>query len=398
MVPKTPKTTPQKPYEIKKLIVPVYLPSLLFSTGEAGLIPIIPASAQALGADLPTAGLIAGLVMIGTLIADLPAAKLVDYLGERRSMIAAAATASVGILFSVFATNIFMLGLGILIIGMTVSVFALARHSYIAEHVPFSHRARALAILGGMFRGGNFLGPLIGAGIITIFGIQSIYWLAVVFCGMAGLLLLATKPESMLNTPSHSKGGTWRVAKAEKSKLLTIGVASAILGAVRTTRIIGLPLWALYIGLDPALAALYIGIAGALDFALFYTSGQVMDRFGRRFAAVPTLIGMGVTHMLVGFALDGSMFLTVALLMSLANGVGSGVVLVLGADLAPPEARNEFLASYRLLIDAGVAASAPVLSGLTILIGLGAGMSVMGGLALGGAWIMWRYLPKFGIK
>lgn len=397
-MPKTPNTASKKPYEIKKLIVPVYLPSLLFSTGEAGLIPIIPASAQALGADLPTAGLIAGLVMIGTLIADLPAARLVDYLGERRSMIAAAATASLGILFSVFATNIFMLGLGILIIGMTVAVFALARHSYIAEHVPFSHRARSLAILGGMFRGGNFIGPLIGAGIITLFGIQSIYWLAVVFCGLAGLILLATKPESMLNTAAHSKGGTWRVARAEKKKLLTIGVASAILGAVRTTRIIGLPLWALFIGLDPALAALYIGIAGALDFALFYTSGQLMDRFGRRFAAVPTLIGMGVTHMLVGFALDGSMFLTVALLMSLANGVGSGVVLVLGADLAPPEARNEFLASYRLLVDAGVAASAPVLSGLTILIGLGAGMSVMGGLAFGGAWLMWRYLPKFGIK
>ena len=397
-MPKNAKTNEQSPYEIKKLIVPVYLPSLLFSTGEAGLIPIIPASAQALGADLPTAGLIAGLVMIGTLLADLPAAKLVDFLGERRSMIVAAATASFGILFSVFATNVFMLGLGILIIGMTVSVFALARHSFIAEHVPFSHRARALAILGGMFRGGNFIGPLIGAGIITVFGIQSIYWLAVVFCGLAGLLLLATKPESMLNTPAHSKGGTWRVAKAEKNKLLTIGVASAILGAVRTTRIIGLPLWALYIGLDPAVAALYIGIAGALDFALFYTSGQVMDRFGRRFAAVPTLLGMGVTHILVGFAVDGSLFLTVALLMSLANGVGSGVVLVLGADLAPPGARNEFLASYRLLIDAGVAAAAPVLSGLTILIGLAGGMSVMGGVAFGGAWLMWRYLPKFGIK
>lgn len=397
-MPKTPKTDSKKPYEIKKLIVPVYLPSLLFSTGEAGLIPIIPASAQALGADLPTAGLIAGLVMIGTLIADLPAARLVDYLGERRSMIAAAGTASLGILFSVFATNIFMLGLGILIIGMTAAVFALARHSYIAEHVPFSHRARSLAILGGMFRGGNFIGPLIGAGIITIFGVQSIYWLAVVFCGLAGLILLATKPESMLNTPSHAKGGTWRVAKAQKKKLLTIGVAAAILGAVRTTRIIGLPLWALYIGLDPALAALYIGIAGALDFALFYTSGQIMDRFGRRFAAVPTLIGLGLTHMLVGFALDGSLFLALALLMSLANGVGSGVILVLGADLAPPESRNEFLASYRLLIDAGVAASAPVLSLLTLLIGLAAGMSVMGGLALGGAWLMWHYLPKFRIK
>ena len=42
-----------------------------------------------------------------------------------------------------------------------------------------------------------------------------------------------------------------------------------------------LPLWAVSIGVSDANTALIIGIAGGLDFALFYTTGQIMDRWGR---------------------------------------------------------------------------------------------------------------------
>ena len=46
-------TSEVKKYGIKDLVLPVYLPSLLYSIGEAGLLPIIPASAEKLGADIP---------------------------------------------------------------------------------------------------------------------------------------------------------------------------------------------------------------------------------------------------------------------------------------------------------------------------------------------------------
>ena len=392
-------TSEVKKYGIKDLVLPVYLPSLLYSIGEAGLLPIIPASAEKLGADIPTAGVIAGLVMLGTLVADIPAARLVNRFGERTSMISAAFIAAIGVLLAVFATNIYLLGAGVLILGATVAVFALARHSFIAEHVPMSHRARSLSLLGGMFRGGAFIGPLIGAGIVAAFGVQNVYWMTVIFCGLAGLLLLVTtKADDELPKKEAAQTGVWSVVIAERRKFFTAGLAASTLGIVRASRTIGLPLWALYIGLDPALTALYIGIAGALDFALFYSSGQIMDKFGRRWAAIPTLIGMGITHMMVGLALDAPMFLTVALLMSVANGIGSGVILVIGADLAPASHRNEFLSAYRLMIDAGVAATPPMIAILTLFFGLAASMTVIGSIGLVGAAVLWRWLPKFGIR
>lgn len=50
---------------------------------------------------------------------------------------------------------------------------------------------------------------------------------------------------------------------------------------------------------------------------------------------------------------DETSFLWVAIAMSLANALGSGIVLTIGADLAPADARSEFLGAYRLLVDSG---------------------------------------------
>jgi MFS family permease len=374
--------------------LPVFTPSLLFGIAEGGLLPIIPASAQALGASLPTAGIILGLVMIGTLFADIPAARLINILGERKAMMSAAAVASLGILLASLATSLWVLGLGVFILGASVAVFGLARHSYLTEVVPYSHRARALSILGGVFRAGHFIGPLIGAALIILIDLQAVYWNAVVFCALAALILIFIKPDRMPDTPATVPGGTWKVAKRESKKLATLGVTSAIIGGLRTARLVGLPLWALSIGLPPATIALYMGIAGALDLALSYSSGQIMDRFGRRWSALPTLLGLSLTFSLLTLATDETTFLAVALLMSLANGVGSGIILVIGADLAPEGERNEFLASYRLLVDSGVAAAPLVISGVTALLGISIAMFTVSGLGIVGALMAYRYVPR----
>ena len=383
-----------KQFKISSLNIPVFAPSLLFGIGEGSLLPIIPASAQSLGANLPTAGIITGLVMVGTLAADIPAAKLINAIGERKSMLWAATAAGVGVLVSLLATNLWLLGLGMFLLGASVSVFALARHSFLTEAVPYSHRARSLSILGGVFRAGHFLGPMLGALLITVINVQAVYWSAVIFCSLAASILLFVKPDEMPDTPERVKGMTWLVAKRESKKLATLGVVSAIIGGLRTARLVGLPLWALHIGLSPAETAFYMGIAGALDLALSYSSGQIMDRFGRRWSALPTLLGLSFTFALLTLSNDANTFLTVALLMSLANGVGSGVILVIGSDLAPKGQRNEFLASYRLLVDAGVAITPLSLALITAIAGLSAALFSLTFAGVIGAALAHRYLPR----
>lgn len=382
----------------RQLVFPVFLPSFLFSTAEFGIIPSVPASALLLGANLATAGFITGLMMIGRLAADIPAAKFVDALGERKAMIAASGAAAIGILFSLFATNLFMLGSGVFIVGAAAAVFGLARLSWMTEHVPIAVRARSLSILGGMFRAGSFVGPVIGAGVIKFYSVQAVYYLPLVLCAIAALILFIAKGNEDLAKNSSSLKATFLIAKRESKKLATLGVASSILSALRGTRMVGLPLLAVALAIPTEQASLFIGFAGALDFAMFYLSGQVMDRFGRNFAAVPTLVGLGIAHLVVGFAVDANTFLLLALFMSVANGLGSGVIMVLGADLAPKDARSEFLASYRLLVDFGDAAAPGILSALVAVSNLTLAMSGFGLLGFIGAGLMYRYIPKYAVQ
>ena len=378
---------------LRELVLPVFLPSLVFSIGENALIPLIPAGAERLGADLGTASIIAGMIFFGTLVADVPAAKLIRIIGERLGMIYAAIAAAAGLVFTAFATNLFLMSLGVLLVGASASVFALARHTFIAASVPFQNRARALSMLGGMFRAGSLIGPLIAAGLLTIGDFHTVYWASLILCLVAATLVWFTKKDAAADAANATNHSTWHITKREWNKLSTIGVAAAFLSIVRTARTIGLPLWALYINLDPANTALLVGLAATLDVMLFYSSGQVMDRWGRRAAAVPTMVLLGATMFLVPLSSNFNTLLLVALAMSLANGLGSGLIMVLGADLAPADARGEFLAAFRLMIDGSTAVTAPILSLAAVTVGLGTGFMFFGAMSLTGAWLMWKHIP-----
>ena len=53
------------------------------------------------------------------------------------------------------------------------------------------------------------------------------------------------------------------------------------------------PLWADHLGLDAATTSLIYGLAGGIDMLVFYPAGKVMDRKGRTWVAVPSMLIMG---------------------------------------------------------------------------------------------------------
>src|SRR5690606_8947601 len=74
--------------------------------------------------------------------------------------------------------------------------------------------------------------------------------------------------------------GLFETIWQHRGVLARLGVTAGALSAVRGARLIVLPLVGVAIGLDAAAVAMLVGISGGIEFALFYASGQVMDRFG----------------------------------------------------------------------------------------------------------------------
>lgn len=175
--------------------------------------------------------------------------------------------------------------------------------------------------------------------------------------------------------------------------LVHLGTAVLLVGAVRASRQAVIPLWADHLGLDAATTSLVYGVSGLLDTLLFYPSGKVMDLRGRAFVAVPSMAVLGLAHLLLPLTGGLPSLVAVAVLMGVGNGMGAGVVMVVGADVAPPRSRAEFLGVWRLFHDAGSAAGPLVVSAVTALVALGPAVAVMGLVGVGAAGLLARRLP-----
>ncbi len=402
-------------FSFRSIALPAILPTLLFSIGEGSILPIIPVVADNLGASLAIAGLIASMIMVGELIGDIPSGWVVSRIGERSAMIYASLLSIVGLGAAILAPNPWVLGGAMLLVGLSTAVFALARHAFMTSFVPRAYRARALSTLGGTFRAGFFVGPFISAAVIHLTGdTQAVFWIFIVGCAGAAVLLLVlrdpaeklaarrgevTEGKELVAEEAH---GLFRTIWNSRAVLSRLGLGAALVGALRASRQVILPLWAVSLGIADTQTAIIIGIAGAIDFALFYASGQIMDRFGRLWSAVPSMLGLAAGHLALAFTHDVhnavGWFIAAAMFMSVANGIGSGILMTLGADLADQRNPAPFLGAWRFTGDAGNAAAPLAISAITAAISLAVAAGAMGVLGLIGAGILLRYVPRFSPK
>lgn len=405
-------TTSEESFTLGKAVLPVYLPAVLFAMGEGAIIPVIPSIASRLGADLATAGIIAALLTIGSLFGNLPAGLLVERFGERNAMIGSAMVAILGSLLAAFAVNNLMFGAAIVVIGLAHSVFALARHAFMTTFVPISYRARAISMLGGAFRAGIFIGPFITAGIIWIFHDSLYVFLAVVLFNLtiiAVLFAIEDPTEKLIQARLASTASIpvldgrretiWQVIVKFKKPLIRLGIPSAILSGLRNSRQVLLPLWAVSIGMGEAETAIVIGVAGAVDFSLFYLGGVMMDRLGRFFTTVPSTLGLAVGFILLAFThdlLDAVLwFWVMAIFLAFANGISAGVLMTLGSDLAPKYNPAPFLGAWRVATDTGQAVTPLAIAGITAIASISIASAAVGVVGIIGAALYARYIPKY---
>jgi MFS family permease len=404
----------------------VYGPTVLFALGEGAVIPLIPVIAAQLGADVATAALVASALVVGQLCGNIPSGWAVARIGERLTMAIAGLLSLAGVVGMALAPSLAIFAISVFLIGFCAAAFGLARHSFMTTRVPLTFRARALSLLGGTFRLGMFVGPFVAAGLLALTGDENatIWFFGGCLVATVLLVLLGPDPERQFFAPprpstlredavdtedtgepvtgsiplrqvqraggdSGPGTGVIRTMWRHRGVLSTLGLAAASLSAVRSARQVVLPLWGVSIGLDAQTIALVVGVSGAIDFALFYASGQVMDRFGRLWAALPAMILMGAGFVALAFTHDlpqaAMWFAMFAAVLGVGNGLSSGILLTLGADVAPKADPAPFLGSWRTLTDAGGAVAPLLVSGIAAVASLSVATGVMGAIGLVGA-------------
>ncbi|HIY85592.1 MAG TPA: MFS transporter [Candidatus Yaniella excrementavium] len=391
----------------------IYAPSLIYAIGVGAIMPAIAAASTRFGASLAVAASTVTLIGIGSLLANAPAAQLASRAGERTTMIVSASVGTLGVTLAwamvagwlPLAEPADFVGymVGILLIGMAAAGFNLARQSYLAVAIPLTHRARAMSMLGGMQRVGAFFGPFLGAAVQSFMGIQGAFAVGATCMGVAVIVTCfidelddpgATAQTTTTGSLEIVSNPTMRsLAKAHWRVLLTSGLGVLCLAALRASRTAVIPLWAEYLGLSPAQASLIYGVSGAIDMLMFYPAGSIMDRKGRRVVAVACLTGLAIGCAVIPFTTTSVWLMVGAFLIGLGNGFGAGIVMTLGADYSPTVGRPKFLALWRLLSDAGMLSGPLLISAVTAVSTLAAGIWAISAVALVGAGIFTKTLP-----
>ena len=395
---------PPTPVSLRRIAVPAFGPSLLFGIGEGAILPAVTLSARELGASVPVAALVVMLIGLGSLVSNIPASLITMHRGERWAIVAAAVWSAIAMALCAWTSHLGLFALGCLMVGMAQAVFSLARQSYLTEAVAPAFRARALSTLGGVMRIGLFIGPFVAAAAIHRWGLSAAYGVGIVAVVMAGLVALRM-PDLPGEAQQHGPAASGAAAPAptlpsilreHRHVFVTLGIGVMLVSAVRAARQAVIPLWADHLALAPSVASLIYGLSGGIDMLVFYPAGKVMDLKGRRWVAVPSMLVMGAALVLMPLAGGATALLLAALAVGFGNGIGSGLIMTLGADHSPRVGRAHFLGVWRLMADIGASCGPALLSALSALLSLGAGIAVTGLLAFAAAAQLAYWIPRAG--
>jgi len=380
------------------LFAQVYLPFLVLATGQGAIIPILAIAAKQDGAHASVAGVIVGLNAFGTMLFDLPSGWVVARLGESRSTWVAAVFLLVGV-SSVLATHsVLMLGVGVFIASCGWAVWSLVRLTHLSRVAPLAMRGRALGTLGGVSRAGQVLGPFV---VLAIFGAKPVRgsfltFLVAIILGFAALVWRRDSKDPGAYERVGGRVQPLRIVADNRHEFATAGVGTFGISLLRGSRQAIIPLWGSHVGLSASQIDLIFGLSSLMDLSLFYPAGMISDRFGRRVVAVPCLVLLSIGHMVMPLTHVFSTVFLAALLVSFGNGLGSGIIMTMGADRAPAVGRAAFLSVWRFVSDAGTAGGPLLDAGLIATSSLSFACPVVGVLGFATAVVVGGWLQEPG--
>jgi MFS family permease len=373
------------------LLLPIYVPTLLSSISLQALLVLLPLYVLEQGAGAAFAALLIGLRGVGMLLFDLPVGVLLARLGDKPVLLAGLVAMTVSTALFALSDNLWLMSAAAIVSGMGFTAWMIGRQSYITDNCEVGERGRAIAAMAGIMRIGGFIGPTVGALLAQALGFGVAFIILSASAAAAALLVMSFShnliPESQAGNahlPNLKK-----IVSANAQVLSTGGAASVGLQLMRSGRILLIPLFGHFLGLNITDIGLIISIAAMLDAAMFVPVGMIMDHYGRKWASVPCLVLSATSLALLPLTQGYYSLLAAALLAGFANGLGTGSLLTLGSDLAPVNGRKEFLGIWRFIGDIGHAGGPLMIGALINLATLGAAAIVTAGIGMASAAVMY---------
>ena len=365
--------------------------------GYGILIPVLPLFVADFGVGYGMIGLALGGMALGTVVADFPAGALLRVFDRKSVMIGGLVILGVSVIMLFWCSAVWQVILARIVGGVGTAMFNLSRHAYITEVTKPQGRGRELALFGGLARAGVFLGPAIGGLVAGLCGLKFaflVYGFLVIMALLCSVLFVETS--NIRGTRSSTmKTALLMIYRSQNRVLGAAGIGQIMVQLVRRAREAIIPLYASeVIGLDVQAVGWVVSGAALVDMLMFIPAGYIMDRFGRKYAIVPSFLLQGIGLVAIPIADSFIGLLLIGFVIGIGNGLGSGSMMTLGADLAPRQALGEFLGIWRLIGDTGSTAGPLLVGVVASAVSLPLATVLAGGVGFCAAAIFAAYVPE----
>lgn len=376
------------------VLLPVYAPAVFLGLAGQAVLILLPLYVLEIGGSLAAAATAVGFRGLGMMAFDIPAGILAARVGDKVVMLLAIALVGIAQFAYTLTDNVSLIYLIAFLNGAGGSSFLLGRMSYVAAVCAPATRGRVIAMMAGSMRITALIGPLAGALLATHAGYATTFYAAAVCAGLAFVaILFFALHERPLARELKFKTVITLCVKYRRV-FATAGVAAITFMLMRSARTVLIPLIGTSIGLDVATIGLVVSISAAVDVALFYPAGLIMDRYGRRATAVPSSALLALSMASMALVSGIKSLVATAILIGIANGLSTGIVMTLGTDLAPADRRSEFLGLWRLLTDVGATAG-PMAIGLVVAVApISVACLSVASLGALGSFVVYRFVEE----
>ena len=374
--------------------MPIYVPAMLLGIPAQASLVLLPLYVLHLGESAAAAAAIIGLRAVGMMTMDIPAGMLAARYGDKTVMLVAIAALVISHTAFALSDEIWVLYVIAFFYGAGGSSFLLGRMSYMTDTLAPAARGRAIAMIAGSMRASALIGPAVGAILAQRMGYHVAFFVSAVLAASSFFCVkhFAVPEQSKQDYVPISK--VIDIGKRYVRVFATAGTGAVLFMLLRSARTVMVPLVGSSLGLDTESIGLIVSVSAAVDVAMFYPAGLIMDRFGRRATAVPSSILFTAALALLAAADDYWSLLGVAVFLGFANGLSTGIVMTLGTDLAPPTQRAGFLGIWRLLTDFGTSAGPMVVGAIVTSAPLATAALSVGAIGAVGCLVVYRYVEE----
>jgi len=375
---------------VRALAPPLLTASVLAAVASGVLLLLLPIEGLAVGGLIGGFAL-PGMLSVGSATTPVLGAMLVARVGHKPVMIGGLLLCALSIALMASGGTALQRAVGAFFNGVGFGLYGLSRITYLSDAVAPDLRGRIVSAVGGMGRVGMFIGPAGGGIVATSMGRgAALYCAALLALTAAFVLLWLPACATVASTEQHRNPIrlVTKVLAEHRRTFATVGVSMLGLALVRNGRMLLVPICGTMLGLDASAVGFVKSMSMGADVLLFYPAGIIMDRFGRKWTAVPCLLVLSLGVILVGHAHDYTSFLWGALIAGVGNGLGSGINMTLAGDFSPRAGRAEFLGVWSLMTEAGSSTSPFLLGAVATALALGPASTVVATMGAGAALLM----------